>query len=247
MDRSDFDDIRWRIEEADYRSLEQFCKATQSDLKPHEIRSHVEAYLLERFDNVACVFLDRVTDLNDIDQYGETLKSWCDEILPGLGRDFGPELDEAVLGRIKEVFGSIDGRIIGSVDRGKLAQRVAHWKAEAISRARRLTEARSADGGEVSAQTAPHQAGDHSSHGIAEGAMAEEITSPSDKPQKALPKPDLGEKRMELPSWLVTQHDSTPSHTRGHGGKKGSMDRPSQANPIWIVTATRKTRYPSPA
>ena len=113
MDQLTFNDLRWCIEEADYRTLERFCKRTQDPkLNANKIRRCIEAYILERFDNVARSFLTRVKDFRDIEHYAATLDSWCDDILPGLERQFRP------------------------VDSGKLARRIAHWKAEAISRAR---------------------------------------------------------------------------------------------------------------
>jgi hypothetical protein len=136
MDESVFDDIRWQIEEADNRSLERFCKDTETDLEPDKIRERVEAYILERLDNVARVFLTEVRGRGDIERYVTTLRDWCDDILPGLESTFKPKLDEATLRIIEERLGTIEGRIIGSVHRGKLAGRIAHWKAEAISQAR---------------------------------------------------------------------------------------------------------------
>ncbi len=135
MDQPAFDDLRWRIEEADSRSLERFCKRTENT---EDIRHETEAYILERFDNVARVFLDRVSDLKDIEQYTATLRSWCEDVLPAIEKDFTPKVSKAVLRRIERTFGSIEGRITGSVDRGKLAEHFSHWKAEAISRARSL-------------------------------------------------------------------------------------------------------------
>ena len=136
MTESVFDDIRWQIEEADNRSLERFCKDTETDLEPDKIRERVEAYILERLDNVARVFLTEVRDRGDIGRFVTTLKDWCDDILPGLESTFKPKLDDATLRIIEERLGTIEGRIIGSVHRGKLAGRIAHWKAEAISQAR---------------------------------------------------------------------------------------------------------------
>ncbi len=136
MTDSVFDDIRWQIEEADNRSLERFCKDTETDLAPDRIRERVEAYILERLDNVARVFLTEVRGRGDIERYVTTLRDWCDDILPGLESTFKPKLDEATLRIIEERLGTIEGRIIGSVHRGKLAGRIAHWRAEAISQAR---------------------------------------------------------------------------------------------------------------
>jgi hypothetical protein len=135
MDQVTFNDLRWCIEEADCRTLERFCKHTQKPkLNANKIRRCIEAYILERFDNVARSFLTRVKDFRDIEHYAATLESWCDDILPGLERQFRPEVDEAILLRFEERLGT--DRIVGSVDSGKLARRIAHWKAEAISRAR---------------------------------------------------------------------------------------------------------------
>ena len=127
MDQLTFNDLRWCIEEADYRTLERFCKRTQDPkLNPNKIRRWIEAYVLELFDNVARCFLTRVKDFRDIEHYAATLRSWCDDILPGLERQFRPEVDEAILLRFEERFGT--DRIDGSVDRGKLARRIAHWR-----------------------------------------------------------------------------------------------------------------------
>jgi len=86
--RPEIEDTHLRIKEAGLRSLEEFCKATESRLDPVELRVCTEAYILERFDHVASVFLARVTDLQDLDQYEKTLYRWCSEILPTIERGF---------------------------------------------------------------------------------------------------------------------------------------------------------------
>ena len=134
MDRSVFDDIRWEIEDADARSLERFCNDNEG---PGEIRARVEAYILERFDNYARARLKGVRDVSDIEGYAEWLKSWHDDFLPRLERDFRPRVPKAILRMIVKAFGTTEGKIIGSIDRGKLAGRFAHWRAEAISQARK--------------------------------------------------------------------------------------------------------------
>jgi hypothetical protein len=136
--RAVFEDEAWRIAEEDCRSLKRLCQLTDSEQDICELRRHVEAYILDCFDNMARVCLERVTHLSDIPKYAATLRSWCEEMLPGLERHFRPNVDEAVFRDIEETFGSIDGRVIGSVRRDRLAERVAHWKAEAISRARHM-------------------------------------------------------------------------------------------------------------
>ena len=142
MTQSELDDTRWQLEEADNHTLEQFCKATQSDLKVEEQRSRVEAYILGRFDNAARVLLGHVAELTDIDLYKEALKDWNDICLPDLERDFRyPKITKAILRSIERTFGSIEGHITGSVDRGKLAARLAHWKQKAIRRARFIHDA----------------------------------------------------------------------------------------------------------
>jgi hypothetical protein len=136
MDLSVFYDIRWQVEEADCHSLEQFCKAAQSGLKPEELRGRLETYILDRFDNFARAFLKRVAELTDIDLYKTNLKVWFDICLLRLERDLRPEIPKAILRKIEKILGPVEGKIIGTVDRGKFLARRAHWNGEAIRRAR---------------------------------------------------------------------------------------------------------------
>jgi len=145
------DGIQSWVEEADCRTLVKLCKAIDPALEEVDVRECVETYILERFDNVAVGFLEIVTGAQTIDEYMAILKEWCDSVLPALERGFMVDkaavrrlvyeatvprlVDEATFRRIEEEIGTT-GRIIGSVDMRKLAERAAQWKAKAISRAR---------------------------------------------------------------------------------------------------------------
>ncbi len=132
------DDIWWHVKEADNRSLKRLCK----DIEKWKVETdsdrqgRVEAYILERLDNVARAFLPQGRGLDYIEYYEAALRSWCEDVLPDIEKEFRPKLSKAALRLIKRTFGSVEGRIIGSVDRAKLAGRIAHWQAEAISQAR---------------------------------------------------------------------------------------------------------------
>jgi hypothetical protein len=46
-----------------------------------------------------------------------------------------------MLSEVKERFGAIEGRRLGTVDRGKLAERLAYWKSKAIRRVLKMRSA----------------------------------------------------------------------------------------------------------
>jgi hypothetical protein len=151
MGGSVIDSIQSWVEEADCRTLVKLCKAIDPEVEEVDVFECVETYILERFDNVAVGFLEIVTGTQTIDEYMAILKEWCDSVLPALERDFKVDeaavrglvyeatvprlVDEATFRRIEEVVGTT-GRIMGSVDMRKLAERAAEWNAKAISRAR---------------------------------------------------------------------------------------------------------------
>jgi hypothetical protein len=129
--RSRFEDVRWRIKEADYRSLERFC--TECDLKPDELRECVETYLLETLDNVASVFLGDVAGKETIAEYERILDSWCAEVLPGLEGTWLPQIPEWLRQLAKRVPAVA---AIASVHPGKLAARRAQALGKAIRKAK---------------------------------------------------------------------------------------------------------------
>jgi hypothetical protein len=86
VDRSVFDDLRWRLQEADFRSLERFAQATES--ADADLRGCVQTYILELFDHIASALLENVAGLSDVSHYNTSLNDWCVEVLPEYVHDF---------------------------------------------------------------------------------------------------------------------------------------------------------------
>jgi hypothetical protein len=122
------------IEEADLRSLANFAQATPSaEHGSKKLRRLYEVHILERFDNFAAVFIRRVNQYSDIQAFVLMLQQWCGCVLPTIEREFRPEDTETL---VSDDFLSRTGTLMGYVHPSLIAARLAHWRAQAISRVR---------------------------------------------------------------------------------------------------------------
>jgi hypothetical protein len=134
-----------RMEEQRLGCLEELVNCLESENDP---RKCVESYILGELDLFASFFISDVTNVVRDHRFHKLLGRWCNEYLPQLENRFKPKLDKATIGIIERAFGSVEGKIIGSVDRLTLVKRVHYWQRQAIKKLRStVAAANSADNG----------------------------------------------------------------------------------------------------
>lgn len=130
---SDVHEILPWMEEELLDCLESLSNCLNSGKDP---RKCVEAYILGEFDIFAASLFIYVTDIYGYFRFRKQLGQWCTEYLPDLEKRWMPKMDETTIRIIKRALGSVEGHIIGSVDRPTLLKRLRYWQREAVKKIR---------------------------------------------------------------------------------------------------------------